>query len=364
MRTVRQQLFLPNTGAPTGRGVRIAVIDTGVALAHPDLQGRVIVDASRSFSPVSDDIEDRNGHGSHIAGIIAGTGASSAGVYRGIAPEAELIVLKSASQDSGLEGNAIRGVEAALEAGADIINFSHGYGPDFPPPWLWPERLSLSEEAFVAAAERGVLCVVAAGNKGRPPGNAIVTRSALPGSVTRPGGLSEVLTVAAIDQEGVPLPTSGRGPYRRAAELRPNEVVRFDAEIHRDHKSLRKPDIALPGRINSVRAPGLLLTGLDGEADDPDYVTLSGTSQATAVASGLAALLLETARANNWPLGPNPGRAIRCVMVHAARATAFGDTSSMGAGLPIWPSLLATLQDFGTDSGARQAMMHPGLTLL
>ena len=128
MDNARRQLGLAAAAPFSGRGVRVAVLDTGIDLRHPDLSGRINAELSQSVSSRGD-IEDRNGHGSHIAGIIGGTGSASNGLYRGVAPECELIVLKIAEQHKAPEGNAAAAIAAAIEAKVDIINYSHGHVP-------------------------------------------------------------------------------------------------------------------------------------------------------------------------------------------------------------------------------------------
>jgi subtilisin family serine protease len=198
----------------------------------------VRLEDSRSLTIV-DDLDDRDGHGTHVAGIIAGSGTMSSGVYRGIAPEAELIVFKIANGRSGWDSDAISAIEAAIGAGARIINYSHGMRPPESagsPPWVWPTRRSLLETAFEEASNAGVLCVVAAGNEGP-----------ISGTVTRPGGMDCVLTVGAVAQGGVVWSGSGRGPYRRCEALRAGRAESYAPVLHPEVESIPKPDVVAPG---------------------------------------------------------------------------------------------------------------------
>lgn len=312
-------------------------------------------------------MEDRCLHGTHIAGVIAGSGEASAGTYRGIAPGATLLVLKIAAKRMGFALDAAAAVEAAIEAGANIINYSHGILPrnGGAPPWVWPEKRSPLEEMMEAAAEKGILCCVAAGNEGGSPS-----------SVTSPGGLECALTVGAITHDAQVRPSSGRGPFLRSDTLRAGGATRYDAPIHKGVRTIRKPDIVLFGE--GITAPRTRHVPPDSSLDDdvesvpepttsdPAYVTLSGTSQATAVASGLAACLLELARVNGIDLGPNEGRTILALFRRAAGPLQEGDATDWGAGLVNWPLVLNTLQDFATDPAFRELVLNPepGLHLL
>jgi subtilisin family serine protease len=345
--TARQQLFL-SSGAPTGRGVRVAVLDTGIDAGHRDLVGRFDGKCSRSFS-LRGDLIDRNGHGSHIAGIIGGTGAASAGHLTGIAPECQLLVYQVADGRKGPEANAIAAIESAIADGAQVINFSHGYVPEGDPPWVWPNELSLLEEAFVRASEAGVVCVVAAGNAG-PKGS----------SITRPGGLSAVITVGAVDRKDRVLPNSSRGPFRRSPDLVRNAPTRLDAE-HSTASAERKPDIVAPGVITAPRSSSCNLEpDDDSEIKDPDYVTLAGSSQATAVVSGLAALVIEAANSRRIDLGADIPKCVRRLFICSAAALQGYSAADMGAGLVLWPRLAGLLEDFSADPLTRTAVLEGG----
>jgi subtilisin family serine protease len=339
--------------APTGRGIRVAVLDTGADLSHPDLRGRVNETLSRSFT-LRSDIDDRNGHGTHIAGIIGGTGRKSSGNYRGVAPECEIVVLKIAEQGSGYEGNAVAAIEAAIAVRADIINFSHGIRPRQigQAPWLWPEQLSTIEEALEDANNEGILCVVAAGNEGPDEG-----------SITCPGGLQHVLTVGSISSAARVLENSSRGPFRRSSTLRAGGVTRFDRIQHTDVRTVRKPDLVAPGEIVAPRANGCLLTGAP-ELDDPDYVLLKGTSQATALVSGLAALVLETVRSTGIDLGASPTNTLRTLFANAAIRPENSRPEEVGSGLTFWPNLVGVLRDYHADESYRRQVLNDRIELL
>ncbi|CAM5699866.1 hypothetical protein SCALM49S_06509 [Streptomyces californicus] len=141
----------------TGKGVKIAVLDTGTDTTHPDLKGQVI--AEKNFSAAKD-TKDRVGHGTHVASIAAGTGAKSGGKFKGVAPDAKLLAGKVLDDDGyGDDSGILAGMEWAVAQGADIVNLSLG-GPDT------PEVDPLEAAVDKLSAEKGVLFAIAAGNEG------------------------------------------------------------------------------------------------------------------------------------------------------------------------------------------------------
>lgn len=144
------------------------MLDTGIYRQHPDLT-HCIAEESQSCLSLTRDLRDYHGHGTHVAGIIAGSGVASDGLYRGIAPGAELIVLKVSADQSGYALDVAAGVQKAVDLGVDIINYSGGTSgwKIGQPPWKWPTKLNRRDQAFFTAAEQGILCVAAAGNEGR-----------------------------------------------------------------------------------------------------------------------------------------------------------------------------------------------------
>src|SRR3569833_3902108 len=132
-RTVRVRALdhnLDQIGAPaawtagaTGKGVKVAVLDTGVDATHPDLKGRIA--EQKNFSEAADTV-DRFGHGTHVAAAIAGTGAAANGERRGVSPDADLLIGKVLGDDGyGEESGIIAGMEWAA-ANAPIVSMSLG----------------------------------------------------------------------------------------------------------------------------------------------------------------------------------------------------------------------------------------------
>ena len=228
----------------TGKGITIGIVDTGIDASHGDLKDRVI--AAKDFTNDKDP-NDGNGHGTHVAGIAAGTGALSDGKYGGIAPQAQLINAKALSKfGSGSISGIMKAMEWAADQGARIENMSLGGGPS-------NGKDTLSQEVNAITAKKKVLFVIAAGNSGPR------------GKVSTPAAADDSLAVGAIDKERQLASFSSRGPRTGDFAL--------------------KPDIVTPGvRITAPKA--------NYGSGDP-YWTLSGTSMASPVTAGAAALVLQ-----------------------------------------------------------------------
>jgi serine protease AprX len=233
-----------------GKGIKVAVIDTGLDDTHPDFAGRVR--AMKSFVGAS--ARDDNGHGTHVAGILAGSGAKSNGRYSGVAPEASLYIAKVLdARGGGLMSSVMAGIEwAVLDQRVQVINLSLGGtntcdGSD--------ALSALCDEAVLQASV--VICVAA--------GNAGPTLQ----TIGPPGCARYVITVGATDDQDKIAYFSSRGP---SADGR------------------TRPDLVFPGvDIIAPQATGTQLGRIVAEG----YVTNSGTSMAAPHASGMAALLLQ-----------------------------------------------------------------------
>ncbi|MGW6420679.1 S8 family peptidase [Streptomyces sp. NPDC055055] len=237
-----------------GKGVTIAVLDTGVDKTHEDLRTQVVGERNFSSSP---DAVDRVGHGTHVASIAAGTGAASGGRFKGVAPGATVISGKVLDDDGfGDDSAVIAGMEWAAAEGADVVNLSLG-SPDSPgvdPVEATVDRLS---------AEKGVLFAVAAGNDGESGASTL-------GS---PGTADAALTVGAVDKDDRPASFSSTGPRLGDGAV--------------------KPDLTAPGvAITAAAAGGSAIDTRPGTPHPaPGYLQLDGTSMATPHVAGAAALL-------------------------------------------------------------------------
>ena len=215
-----------------GDGVGVAVLDTGVDLTHPDLAGRIrggIDLVNRDNEPLDD-----NGHGSGVAGILAAS-EDGRGLV-GTAPRVGLWVVKMLRYDEqGSISDLVRGIEWAIDHGADVINMSLGTDEDNP----------ALEEAVRRASQRGVLMIAAVGNTGD--------------RVLFPAAYPEVIAVASTDRQDRRAWFSNQGP----------EV-----------------ELVAPGT-------DLLSTGASG-----DYQVVNGTSFSVPYVTGTAALLLSSGVTN------------------------------------------------------------------
>jgi serine protease AprX len=251
----------------TGAGVNVAVLDTGIDAALPDLAGRVVagVDLSGGNNPYTDGY----GHGTFVAGLIASDGASSDGQYMGEAPGAGLVAVKVAGASGQTDlATVIAGVGWTIaNASLDnirVLNMSLGYVP------LMSTALDPLDQAVEKAWEAGIVVVTSAGNDG--PGN---------GSITSPGDDPMVLTVGALDDQGQTNPSD-------------DAMTSFSSVGPTTPDGWFKPDLVASGRsVVSLRDPGSTIDAANPTAriGSSNFVG-SGTSFSTAITSGAAALFL------------------------------------------------------------------------
>ena len=218
-----------DSGANAGGGVKVAVLDTGIDLDHPDLADNIKGNYNAINPTKSGD--DDNGHGTHVAGIIAGVD-NAIGVL-GVAPEAHLYAVKVLNRTgSGYFSDIIEGLQWCVENGIQVVNMSLGSR----------SNVQSFHDAITATYGAGITLVAAAGNSG--PGD---------NTVEYPAKYPEVIAVSATDSSDSIAYFSSRGP----------EV-----------------DLAAPGvSINSTYKGG-------------SYKVLSGTSMASPHVAGAAALVI------------------------------------------------------------------------
>ena len=264
---------LPGVGSVTGRGIGVALVDSGYS-RHNALAGKFL--ASVDFTQSNGKGEDQLGHGTHVAGLVAGNSAE----FKGVAPDAWLVSLKVLGADgSGRTSDVINAIDYAIankdKFGLRVINLSLGR----------PVFESYVDDPLCQAVERayraGLVVVVAAGNYGKTQDGRRVSRA-----ITAPGNSPYALTVAAIDDNGT-------------AKRSDDFIADFSSTGPTLYDNLVKPDIAAPGRrLHSLYAPGSTLAKrfpeklISGNGQNGIF-ELSGTSMAAPVVSGAAALVLE-----------------------------------------------------------------------
>ncbi|MVO83470.1 S8 family serine peptidase [Streptomyces sp. p1417] len=303
-------------GAPTawdagydGKGVKIAVLDTGVDATHPDLKDQVV--AAEDFTP-SPDTKDRVGHGTHVASTAAGTGAKN-GAYKGVAPGAKILNGKVLGDTgSGDDSGIIAGIDWAAAQGADVVNLSLG-GLDT--PGVDPLEAQIDK----VSAEKGILFAVSAGNSGSP------------GSVGSPGSADAALTVGAVDDA--------------------DKLARFSSRGPRVGDGAIKPDVTAPGvDITAAAAPGSEIEKEVGQNPE-GYLTISGTSMAAPHVAGAAALLKQQHPDWKQPelkgalaASTKPGKYTafqqgsgRVAVDRAIKQTVVADPVSISFGTQLWP---------------------------
>jgi serine protease AprX len=258
----------------TGAGVVVAVIDTGVDTRHPALKDRVVF--TKDFT--GGDGQDRFGHGTHVAGLIAGAPGRTAATreYSGIAPGARLVNLRALGDDgAGTVSTVVEAIDWAIDHRQElrirVINLSLGA------PVLQPYRDDPLCEAVERAVAAGIAVVASAGNQGRTADGKTVL-----GSITSPGNSPYAITVGALDTQGT-------------AQRSDDGVAAFSSRGPTRYDLIIKPDLAAPGvRVVSTEAADSYLARTYPARHVVDgYLQLSGTSMAAAVVSGAVALLID-----------------------------------------------------------------------
>ena len=304
-----------------GTGVGVAVIDTGVN-ATGDLAGKVV--HAEDFTSEQNNI-DTYGHGTFVAGLIAGSGAGSNGAVLGVAPGAHLVSVKIAGRDGSTD------VVKLLAALQWVVTFKDVYG-------IRVLNLSLGTNSaqdyrtdpLNFAVERvwnaGIVVVAAAGNGGTAPG-----------TVAKPGDDPLVITAGAADDH-------------TTANQNDDSLATFSGSGPTASNGLAKPDLLAPGKsVISLRSPGstIDLNAPAGRVGDK-YFKGSGTSFSAAITAGSAALVLS----RNPLLNPNQ---VKRRLVTGARPTA-GPATAVGAGeLDSWT---AVASDSATE--ANQGVIPAG----
>ena len=216
----------------TGKGIKIAILDTGCDINHICLKDRIIDYKNFTIEGDKNDVTDKRGHGTHVAGIIAGNRIKQG--VTGVAPDCELIICKVISSHGGFDEDIIEALEYAIEQKVDIINMSIGGAGIH----------KTMHDLIKKATELGISVVCAGGNygDGRADTNELIY----------PGAFEEVIEVGAVDSN--------------------NMICKFS-------NSNDMIDVCSYGK------------GITSTFPNNRYAKLDGTSQATPHVSGVLALL-------------------------------------------------------------------------
>ncbi len=245
----------------TGKGGAIAVLDTGI-YPHKDFGNRII--GFKDFCNGYKEPYDDNGHGTHVAGDCAGDGTMSNGLYKGTAPEANLVGVKCLDKHgAGRFSDIIKGIQWIIKNkdkyNIKVLNMSLG-GPVF---------ASYKDDPICQAVEKvleaGIIPVIAAGNSGPKAF-----------TIGSPGNDPNVLTIGAFDDNNT-------------VERYDDKIAKFSSRGPTKFDKLTKPDVLSPG-VN-ITAPTSYGSVLDTYPNiphaGPDYITISGTSMATPISAGV-----------------------------------------------------------------------------
>lgn len=265
----------------TGAGVTVAILDTGIA-PHPALNGKVIFNVSKVSGDPS--TNDAHGHGTHIAGVIAGSGSASkyvTSLYRGgIAPDVRLVNVRVlGANGTGWTSDVIDGIEWVIE-NRDMykiraINLSLGH------PVTEPSTTDPLCIAVMKATAAGIVVIASAGNAGKTEDGRPIL-----GGISSPGNSPHAITVGAMNT---------RGTISRADDI----MTTYSSRGPTKFEHAVKPDVVAPGnKIVSLETSGSYLQRnysqfhVAGSRNNA-YMHLSGTSMSAAVVTGGVALLMQ-----------------------------------------------------------------------
>jgi subtilisin len=260
-----------------GRGIRVAVLDTGLDLRHPDCAGRAVVAKSFAGRPP---VDDANGHGTFCAGVACGPQEPAQAPRYGVAPGADLYIAKVLDDNAdGTDGSVLAGIDWAVRNHCAVVSMSIGtpvaVGDSYP---------KVYEQAAARALREGSLLIAPAGNSSQRPDSIA--------PVEHPANCPSILAVGAVDQSLTVAPFSNGGLNSEGGDV----------------------DLVAPGIAIASASPRPTL-----------YQTASGTSMAAPFVAGIAALLAEA----------NPdarGAALRTLLQRAFRALP-APPRDVGAGL-------------------------------
>ena len=341
---------IPTPSTPTGEaGVGVAIIDSGIAPLD-DFAGRItgFYDFTQGGIPVAP--FDDYGHGTHVAGLIGSSGKQSNYQYMGIAPNVRMVGLKVLDATGvGTTSDVIKAIEYVIAnksfLNVQIINLSLGH------PIYAPAKDDPLVQAVEQASAAGLVVVTAAGNYGQ---NQKGSGSGYTG-ITSPGNAPSAITVGAVMTQNtvtraddVVAPYSSRGP------------TWFDA--------FAKPNVVAPGHglFSDATTTSYLFKSLpssQGKKNGSPFLSLSGTSMAAAVNTGVVALILQVHNQNGLhgkhPLTPN---AIKAILEFTAIPVAGADYLTQGAGEINAAGAIALTKSIDTDAPAGEWWLRTGVT--
>jgi serine protease AprX len=337
----------------TGKGVGVAVIDSGVTAWHDDLtyqgsspavrtSGGQRVAAFVDFVNGQSASYDDNGHGTHVSGIIAGNGYDSWGIQAGVAPESHLVSLKV------LDGNARGRISDAIAALDYVVTMRHVYN-------LRVVNLSIGAAvtesyntdpltlAAKLAVDAGIVVVTAAGNLGK---NAL--GQPVYGGITSPGNAPWVLTVGAASHEGTLTRLddtvagySSRGPTAVDFAAKPDLVAHGTGIV----------SLSNPNSLFYATKSEYLLRGIVDPGYKP-YLSLTGTSMAAPVVAGTVALMLQA----NPNLTPN---LVKAVLQYTAQTNPDYSALVQGAGFLNARGAVDLAKSFTTAAQGQRYLNNP-----
>lgn len=297
-----QQWSLQQIGAPNGwahsqgKGVVIGLVDTGVDLQHADLAGQIIattncIGANGNPSACSGSGMDDNGHGTHVAGLLVGTGDNGNGTV-GVAPQAKIVVAKALdSTGGGADADVEAGIMWVVQHGAKVVNLSLGDGSTLPLGLASTDSITPQLTAGIDYAwQNGAIPVLAAGNSGGGLGSSLLLGTLI-GSTANFGSLPAVVVGAAT---------------------KTGSVASYSAQLTNDQWA-----ILAPGGANDGSPADDVLSSYWTSSNATDaYTALAGTSMATPqVAGTLADLLAE---------GLSPTQAVQQLLGSADKSVPCG----------------------------------------
>ncbi|MGB5548899.1 MAG: S8 family peptidase, partial [Thermoanaerobaculia bacterium] len=260
----------------TGSGVTIAVLDTGMWGDDPiaqDSQGRdrilAVFNASTNEGSHAG-TADKSGHGTHVTSLMANSKPNGTGDFNGVAPDVDLISIQAFDAvGHGTYADVIRGIDWAVANknlyGIRVLNLSFSAPPQ---SYYWDDPLN---QAVMAAWRSGIVVVASAGNTGPDPM-----------TVGVPGNVPYIITVGAMSDNFTP-------------DDRTDDILASFSSVGPTYEAFVKPEIVAPGGhlLGSMQRKVKIAKQHPDFHDGGSYFTMSGTSQATAVVSGVAALMLQ-----------------------------------------------------------------------